>query len=75
MLPCLIVRHTTLPPDQPRVQLYSPTVALESRKRDKGRFPWWPLVLLLASIYLFWVLPYQRGSQPVKVEFEQPKRK
>jgi hypothetical protein len=50
-------------------------VALESRKRDKGRFPWWPLVLLLASIYLFWVLPYQRGSQPVKVEFEQPKQK
>ncbi|HXH60151.1 MAG TPA: hypothetical protein VNI20_02205 [Fimbriimonadaceae bacterium] len=47
-------------------------MALETKQRNRKRFPWWPLVLLLLSIYLFWVLPYQRGDRPVKVEFEQP---
>ena len=47
-------------------------MALESKKRDRRRFPWWPLVLLLATAYLFWVLPSQQGDRPVDVEFEQP---
>jgi hypothetical protein len=33
-------------------------------------FPWLPLLLFLASIYIFWVLPRQLGSQPPKVQFE-----
>jgi hypothetical protein len=48
-------------------------VALESKKRDRRRFPWWPLVLIVASIYLFWVLPYQQREREVEVKFEQPK--
>ncbi|HMS56607.1 MAG TPA: hypothetical protein PKA27_14530 [Fimbriimonadaceae bacterium] len=35
----------------------------------KSKFPWLPLVLLLSSVYLFWILPFQWGEQPVKVEF------
>ena len=30
------------------------------------------IVLLLATVYLFWVLPYQVGDRPVEVEFEAP---
>jgi hypothetical protein len=33
---------------------------------------WLPLGLLLVSVYLFWVLPYQRGPQKVRVEFSNP---
>ena len=29
-------------------------------------------MLLLATAYLFWVLPYQIGDKPVEVEFEAP---
>jgi hypothetical protein len=47
-------------------------VALESKKRDRRRFPWWPLVLIVVSIYLFWVLPYQQREREVEVKFEQP---
>jgi hypothetical protein len=48
-------------------------VARESKKRDRRRYPWLlPLLLILASIYLFWVVPYQQGRQKVRVEFEQP---
>ncbi|MEX2243078.1 MAG: hypothetical protein WD716_04435 [Fimbriimonadaceae bacterium] len=48
-------------------------MALESKKRDRRRFPWLlPLLLILASIYFFWVMPYQQGRQKVEVEFEQP---
>lgn len=50
-------------------------MALETKQRSQKRFPWWPLILLIASVYLFWVLPYQRGKQPVRVEFEQPQEK
>jgi hypothetical protein len=54
-------------------RLYSKTVALETKKRDRRRFPWLlPLLLILAGIYLFWVMPYQQGRQKVEVEFEQP---
>ncbi len=34
------------------------------------RFPWLLLLLLIGSVYLFWVMPYQRGDRPVQVEFE-----
>jgi hypothetical protein len=30
-----------------------------------------PLALLLASIYLFWILPIQRGPQALRVEFSR----
>ncbi|HRI43361.1 MAG TPA: hypothetical protein PLL78_05615 [Fimbriimonadaceae bacterium] len=40
------------------------------RPTRERRFPWLPLVLLLVSLYLFWVLPHQLGDRPVKVEFE-----
>lgn len=33
---------------------------------------WLPLGLLLLSVYLFWVLPYQRGPLKVRVEFSNP---
>lgn len=57
----------------PGEEIYSDTVALESKKRDRRRFPWLlPLLLILASIYFFWVMPYQQGRQKVEVEFEQP---
>jgi len=49
-----------------------PVVALQSKQRGRRKFPWWPLVLLLASAYLFWVLPYQVGERPVDIEFEAP---
>jgi hypothetical protein len=47
-------------------------VALASKKRDRRRFPWWPLILILVSAYLFWVLPSQWRDREVEVEFEQP---
>lgn len=34
------------------------------------KFPWLLLILLLGSLYVFWVLPFQLGSRPVRVEFE-----
>lgn len=37
------------------------------------RFPWLLLILLLGSIYVFWIMPYQRGDRPVQVEFATPK--
>lgn len=37
----------------------------------KRRFPWLPLVLLLGTIYVFWVLPAQLGDRPVKVQFDE----
>lgn len=39
-------------------------VTLKKRKR----FPWLLLLVFLASVYYFWVWPYQRGDQPVQVE-------
>ena len=49
-----------------------PVVALESKQRGRRKFPWWPLVLLVVTAYLFWVLPYQIGDRPIDVEFEAP---
>jgi hypothetical protein len=50
-------------------------VALETKKRDKGGFPWWPIVLILVSAYLFWVLPSQQGEPEVEVQFEPAPKK
>jgi len=40
----------------------------------KEPFPVWPFILLLATLALFWLLPYQLGNPPVKVEFRQAER-
>ena len=32
-------------------------------------FPWLLFLILLASIYLFWVLPFQLGTTIPRVEF------
>ena len=37
--------------------------------KRKLKFPWLALLVLLGSLYLFWVLPGQLGSKPVEVEF------
>jgi len=50
-------------------------VALEPKPRRKSNIPWWPIILLLASVYLFWVLPHQLGDRPVDVEFETPEKR
>lgn len=39
----------------------------------RKRFPWIPLLALLGTIYLFWVLPHQLGDRPIDVEFTNPK--
>jgi hypothetical protein len=38
-------------------------------QRRKRKFPWIALVLLLATVYFFWVLPNQLGDRPVNAEF------
>ena len=40
--------------------------------RRKRRFPWILFLLLLATAYLFWGLPYQLGQRPVQVEYQRP---
>lgn len=50
-------------------------VVEERQAPAKRRFPWLPLILLLGSIYLFWILPYQLGDRPVEVEFERAQEK
>jgi len=40
-----------------------------SGKKRQERFPWLVLLALLATVYLFWILPRQLGPQPVKVDF------
>lgn len=50
-------------------------MALVTKQRSQKPFPWWPLILLIVSVYLFWVLPYQREDKGVQVEFEQPESK
>jgi len=49
---------------------------IDKREAAKKRETYWALsllVLLLSSIYIFWVLPYQLGSHPVRVFFENKK--
>jgi hypothetical protein len=37
-----------------------------SPARTATRFPWIALILLAASIYIFWVAPYQPGYTDIK---------
>ena len=37
-------------------------------------FPWWPFLLLLATVGLFWLLPRRMGNPPVQVDFAQAER-
>jgi len=37
--------------------------------KPKRTFPWVLFLLLLGSIYAFWVLPAQQGVRKVEVEF------
>ena len=38
-------------------------------KSGKPKFPWLLLLALIATVYIFWILPYQLGPRPVRVEF------
>ena len=61
-------------PERHRPDAIEPESAPVRRKRSVKRrrsTAWIALVLLLASIYVFWVLPYQLGSHPVQVEFSK----
>lgn len=45
-----------------------------SRARAKGRFDWTPWVLLLllvASVWFFWVQPMRNGPPAMSIEFEK----
>jgi hypothetical protein len=42
--------------------------------RKPAKFPWLALILLAASIYVFWVLPRQIPQKPVDVRFEDGPR-
>lgn len=49
---------------------------LESSRGSKAvpRIPWVPLILLVGTVFLFWVYPYQCDKGGVKVEFsDSPK--
>ncbi|MBL8040805.1 MAG: hypothetical protein JNM04_05610 [Chthonomonas sp.] len=37
-----------------------------STSRSAARIPWVALILLVASIYIFWVAPYQPGYTDIK---------
>lgn len=37
--------------------------------KPKRRFPWVVFLLLIASVYAFWILPHQLGVRKVDVEF------
>ena len=57
--------------------IYSPPVGRPERKQapsgKKGQsngFPWLLLILLLATIYFFWIYPIQKRRPPVQVTFE-----
>ena len=57
-------------------QIYSPAVSKAGRgskptnKKPNASFPWIVFLLLLVTIYLFWIYPIQRGRSPVRVSFE-----
>ena len=44
------------------------------RAAPKEPFPWWPFLLLVLTVGLFWALPRRMGSPPVRVEFRQAER-
>lgn len=60
--------HIAPDADGPERQVRPRKRRARPRKRSSA---WIALVLLLASIYVFWILPYQTGSRPVRVEFSQ----
>ncbi|MBC8064826.1 MAG: hypothetical protein H7Y17_08350 [Chlorobia bacterium] len=37
--------------------------------KPKKRFPWLLLILFVAIVYAFWILPIQLGTRQVQVEF------
>ncbi len=42
--------------------------------RTQARPKWiWPLVLLILSLIVFWVLPFQLPDQPVQIEYRTAK--
>jgi hypothetical protein len=41
------------------------------RREAPKRFPWVPLVLLVASVILFWVVPALTDEPQVEVVFEE----
>jgi hypothetical protein len=46
---------------------------IKSQQKPR-RFPWLPLVLLVASVYAFWIFPNQRGEYKVDVQFDSASR-
>ena len=40
------------------------------KKKQGNPFPWLLLILLLATIYIFWIYPIQKPRPPVKVTYE-----
>lgn len=57
-------------PEEKPLRLHN--VGSVKREEPTGRRStvWIALILLLGSLYVFWVLPAQLGSRPVQVEFE-----
>ncbi len=55
-------------------QIYSPAVSRAERNSKaspkKKAFPWIVFVLLLATIYIFWIYPLQKSRPSVEVTFE-----
>lgn len=51
-------------------RIYSFLVARPREGQRKAPFPWLLLLLLIATVVLFWVLPYQMGPAPVEVDWE-----
>ena len=44
--------------------------ATAAKKKSGYRFPWLLFLLLLATVYFFWIYPFQRGARPVIVKIE-----
>jgi len=62
------------PPADEEPQLSPVRSRVVRRRKARRSTAWIAFILLLASIYVFWVLPYQLGSHPVRVEFSQDKK-
>ena len=65
-------RRTQTVPETPQPK----RPAVERKEQEARRETYLAIILLalfLGSIYLFWVLPYQLGSHPVRVNFERKK--
>ena len=65
-----MAKHRKSPPARP-----APGVrrrVLKAAPREP--FPWWPFLLLLATVGLFWLVPRRMGNPPVEVDFAQAER-